>query len=65
LVSYGIENAFLASAIIMPFPHNIVTSLCCCNVERFILAIAILKYDYILALNIIGKKMYVVGICKR
>jgi len=64
LVSYCIENAFLASVVVMPSSHNIVASLCCYNVDHFIPAIAILKYDCILALNIIVKKKYVVGTCK-
>jgi hypothetical protein len=46
------------------FSHNIVASLCCCNVDRFILAIAILRYKYKLALNTIVIKLFVVGTCK-
>jgi len=64
LVFYGTKSAFLASTVVMPSSHNIVASLRCCSVDHFILAVAILKYDYILALNIIIKKMYVVGTCK-
>ncbi len=56
LVFYGIESALLASIIVMFSSHNIVASLCCCNVDCFIPIVAILKYDYILALNIIVRK---------
>ncbi len=59
LVLCGTKSALLASAIVIPFTHNIATSLYCCNVDHFIHVVAILRYDYKHALNII-----VVGICK-
>jgi hypothetical protein len=64
LVLCGIENALLASIVVMPSSHNIITSLCCCSVDLFIPRVAILRYDYKPALNIIVKKLYVVGTCK-
>jgi hypothetical protein len=48
----------------MPSSHNIATSLCCCNVDCFILVVEILKYDCKPILNIIGKKLYVVSTYK-
>jgi hypothetical protein len=53
LVLCGIESAILVFAIVMPSSHIIVASLCCCSVDHFILVVAILRYDYKLALNII------------
>ncbi len=64
LVFYGTENALLAFAIIMFFSHNITASLCCYNVDHLILVVANLKYDYKLALNIVVKKLFMVGTCK-
>jgi hypothetical protein len=64
LVLCGTKNALLVSAIVMPFSHNIATFLCCCNVDHFILAVAILKYDYKLVLNTVIKKLFMVGTCK-
>jgi hypothetical protein len=64
LVLCGIESELLVFVVVMPFSHNIATSLCCCSVELFILAIAIMKYDCKLALNTIINKLFVVGICK-
>jgi hypothetical protein len=63
LVLYGIDNALLAFAIVMPSLHNIATSLCC-SVDRFILVVVILRYDCKPILNIIIKKLSMVGICK-
>jgi hypothetical protein len=63
-VTYGIDNLLLASIVIIPSSHNIVASLCCCSIDHFILAIAILKYDYKPALNTIIRKLSMVGICK-
>jgi hypothetical protein len=56
LVLYGIESALFAFVIVMPFSHNIATSLCCCNVDHFIPIIAIMRCDCKLALNTIVKK---------
>ncbi len=64
LVLYGTYSAFLAFAIIILSSHNIVASLCCCNVDCFIPAVVILKYDCKPTLNIIDKKLSMVGICK-
>jgi len=64
LVFYGIESALLASMVVMFFSHNITTSLCCYNVNLFILGIAILRYDCKPALKTIVKKLFVVGTCK-
>ncbi len=64
LVLCGTKSALLASTIIMPFSHNIATSLCCCNVDYFILIAAILKYDYKLVLNTIVRKLSMVSTCK-
>ncbi len=60
LILCGTNNTLLASVIVVPSSHNIVASLCC-NVDRFIPTIAILKYDYELALNIVVQKLYMVG----
>jgi hypothetical protein len=51
-------------AVIMFSSHNIAISLCCCNVDRFILIVTIMKYDCKPALNTIVKKMYLVGTYK-
>jgi len=64
LVLCGTESAFFASQVVMPSSHNIAASLCCCNVDHFIPIVVILRYDYKPALNIIVKKLYVVGNCK-
>jgi hypothetical protein len=56
LIFYGIESAFLAFEGIMFSSHNIAASLCCCSVDRFILAVAIARYDYNPVLNTIIKK---------
>jgi hypothetical protein len=64
LVLCGIESAFLAFVLIMPFPHNIATSLCCYNDYHFILVVIIMKYNCKPILNIIVKKLFVVGTCK-
>jgi hypothetical protein len=53
LVLYGTENAFFTSIVVMSSSHNIAASLCCHGVDCFILAVAILRYDYKPALNII------------
>jgi hypothetical protein len=63
-VFYGIDNAPLALAIIIPSSHNIVASSCYWNVNNFILVVTILKYDCKLALNTTIKKLFVVGTCK-
>ncbi len=60
----GIESALLAFTVVIPSSHNIVTSLCCCNVDYFIPTITILKCDYKPALNTIVKKLFMVGIYK-
>ncbi len=60
----GIKSAFLTLAIVMFFSHNIATYLCCCNVDCFILIVAILTYDCKPALNTVVNKLYVVGTCK-
>jgi hypothetical protein len=64
LVLCGIENVFLPFAIIIISSHNIIASLCYCNVNCCIPMVTILRYDYKFALNIIIKKLFVVGICK-
>ncbi len=63
LIFYGIESVLLASKIFIPSSHNIVTSLCCHSVERFIRVVAIMRYDYKITLNIIVNKLSVVGTC--
>jgi hypothetical protein len=52
----GTEIVLLISAIVIPYSHNIVTSLCCCSVDRFIPIVAIMKCDYKPTLNIVVKK---------
>jgi len=64
LIVYGSNNALFASAVVILSSHNIAASLCCCNVECFILVVKILKHDYKLALNTIVKKLSLVSICK-
>ncbi len=64
LVFCGIESAFLISTVVMSFSHNIITSLCCCSVDRFILIISIMRYDCKPILNIVVKKLFVVGTYK-
>jgi hypothetical protein len=64
LVFCGTKSALLAYTIVMPSSHNIVASLCCCSVDRFILAIVILRYDYNPPLNTIVKKLSLVSTCK-
>ncbi len=64
LILYGIDSALLVSIVVIPSSHNIAASICCCSVDHFILVVAILKYDCKLALNIIVKKLSVVGTCK-
>jgi hypothetical protein len=59
LVLCGIKSVFLVLALVIPSSHNIVTSLCCCNVDSFILVIAILRYDYKPTLNTIVKKLFI------
>jgi hypothetical protein len=63
LVLCGIENALLVLIVIMPSLGNIDAFLCY-SVDLFILAVAIIRYDYKLALNIVVKKLFVVGTCK-
>jgi hypothetical protein len=41
LVLCGTDSALLTFAIVIPSSHNIATSLCYCNVDRFILIIII------------------------
>jgi hypothetical protein len=64
LIHYGIDNAFLTFVVVIPSSHNIIASLCCSNVNHFIPAIAILRYDYKHVLNTIVKKLFVVATCK-
>jgi hypothetical protein len=64
LILCGINNALLAFAIVIPSSHNIVASLCYCNVDRFILVIVIPRYDCKHVLNTIVKRLFVVDICK-
>ncbi len=60
----GINNALLVSTIVIPSSQNIVASLCCWSVDRFIFEVAILRYDCKLALNTIVKKLSMAGTCK-
>jgi hypothetical protein len=64
LIFYGTNNALLAFAVIIFSSHNIATSLCCYSVDGFILAIAILRYDYTPILNTIVRKLSMVHTCK-
>jgi len=63
LILYGIYSA-LASTVVIPSSHNIATSLCYCNVDHFIPAVTISRYDYKPALNIVLRKLFVVGTYK-
>jgi protein-S-isoprenylcysteine O-methyltransferase Ste14 len=60
----GTYSAFLASTVIVPSSHNIVASLCYWSVNHFILVVTILMYDYKPTLNIIVRKLFMIGICK-
>jgi hypothetical protein len=64
LIFCGTNNALLAFVVVIPFSHNIVASLFCCSVDNFIPVVAIMRYDYKLALNTIVRKQFVVGACK-
>jgi protein-S-isoprenylcysteine O-methyltransferase Ste14 len=64
LIFYGTNNALLASTSVIPSSHKIVTSLCYCNVDHFIFVVTIMRYDYKPVLNILVKKLSVVGKCK-
>jgi hypothetical protein len=64
LVLCGTKNELLVSTVIIPFSHNIVASLCYCNVDCFIPVVRILKYESKFALNIVIKMLYVVGTYK-
>jgi hypothetical protein len=64
LVLYGIENALLAYVVVMFSSHNIVASFWCCSVDRFILAIEVLRDDYKPTLNTIVRNLYLVNTCK-
>jgi len=62
IIFYGTKHAFLASVIIILFSYNIAASLCYYNVDCFMHVIVILRYDCKLALNIVVKKLSMVGI---
>jgi hypothetical protein len=64
LVFFGTNNALLASIVVILSSHNIIASLCCCSVDYFIPTITIMSYDYKPILNIIVKKLLIVGTCK-
>jgi hypothetical protein len=64
LILCGTDSALLDSVVVIPFSHNIAASLCCCNVDPFILVVTILRYDYKLALNTVIRKLSVVGTFK-
>ncbi len=64
IVLCGIDNALLASAIVIPSSQNIIASLCCWSVDQFIHEVTILKYDCKLVLNTIVKKLSMAGIYK-
>jgi hypothetical protein len=64
LVLYGTNNTLLISAVVIPSSHNIATSSCCCNVDHFIPAVIIIRYDYKPTLNIVVRKLSMVGTCK-
>jgi hypothetical protein len=57
LVLCGIKSALLIFVIVMASSHNIVTFLCHCNVDRFILEVVVLKYDCKPTLNTTVKKI--------
>jgi hypothetical protein len=61
LVFCGTESALLASTIVMSSSHNITASLYYCSVDYFIPIIAILKYDFKRALNIVVRNLFMVG----
>ncbi len=63
LVLCGTKNVLLVSIVVIPSSHNITSSLCC-NVDHFIPAVAILKYDCKFALYIIVNKLSMVGTYK-
>ncbi len=60
----GTYSAFFAYAIIIFFWHNIVASLWCWSVDRFIPIVTILMYEFELAVNTIIRKLFVVVIYK-
>ncbi len=60
----GTEYALLVSKVVMLSSHNVATSLCCYDVDHFIPVVVILRYDYKPTLNIIVRKLYVVGTSK-
>jgi hypothetical protein len=62
LVLCGTKSALLAFAVVMPFSHNITTFLSC-SVDLFIFIIVILRYNWKHVLNIIIKKLSMVGTC--
>jgi hypothetical protein len=64
LVLCGTNSTFFAFVIVIPSSNNIATSLCCYNVDNFILIVQILGYDCKPVLNTIVRKLYMVGICK-
>jgi len=64
LILCGIESALLASVVVMFSSHNIVASLCYYSVDLFILEIIIMKYDCKPTLDIVVKKLSMVGVCK-
>jgi len=64
LIFCGIDSAILAYAIVIFSSHNIIASLCCCNVDCFIPVVVILKYDCKLVLNTIVRKLSMVSTCK-
>jgi hypothetical protein len=64
LILYGTNSVILASVVVIPFSHNIIASLCYCNVDSFIFAIAIPRYDYKPTLNTIVRKLFVVNTYK-
>jgi hypothetical protein len=49
---------------IVMLSHNIVASLWCCSVDCFILTVTIMRYDCKLALKIVIRKLFMVGIYK-
>jgi hypothetical protein len=63
-IIYGTKDAFLVSIVVMFSSHNIVTSLCYCSVDFFILSIVILRHNFKHVLNTIVRKLFMVGICK-
>jgi hypothetical protein len=63
-VLYVTNSALLVSRVVIPSSHNIVVSLFYWSVNYFIPIVAILKYHFRLALNIVVMKLFVVGTCK-